>query len=465
MVRIPRLLLPGLLAALLGAWTVVPSAAAWAAPATVLPAAAVATAPPAAAVAAAQYGAGWLARLITATGGYVPSDPTKPTTSAPDPANTANAILALHAAGVGAAAAAAALSWLERNYSGYVHTGGADVPGALATLILVAHTSGVSPTAFGPPGATTNLVARLLATQRTTGTDAGLFGSQSPTYDGAFRQGLALLALSAVGRQNRLAVRWLTTQQCADGGWTAYRASTTAPCPAPNPATFSGPDTNSTSLAWQGLLAEGAAPTTSPLPFLAGAQSSDGGWAYIGTPTTPSDPNSTALVIQALLAAGQNPTSSPWLRGGGTPYDALLRFALGCAAPAPDRGAFYFNTGDGTTKPNVLATVQAVPAAAGVHLPLAPSTPSTAVPVVPCAAPTPTPTPTASGPAGPSPSSSASGQPTAPASSAAAAASQLPDTGPHTPLPLPVLAAIGALLVLGGGGLLVATRPRGRRAR
>ena len=60
----------------------------------------------------------------------------------------------------------------------------------------------MSPTSFGG----TNLVARLLATQRTTGTDAGLFGAQDPTFDGAYRQGLALAAL-AVGRDHVRAAR------------------------------------------------------------------------------------------------------------------------------------------------------------------------------------------------------------------------------------------------------------------
>lgn len=447
MVRSTRLLLSGLLGALLlgGAALPVGTAAAGTGPT-----------PPSAA-AAADYGAGWLARLITAAGGHVPTDPTKPTTSAPDPSGTADAVLALHAAGVGAASATAALQWLEANYAAYANVSGADVPGALAKLILVAHASGVDPRAFGAPP--TDLVSRLLATQRTSGRDAGLFGSQDPTYDGSYRQGLALLALAAVGESDAAAVRWLKGQQCTDGGWLGYRPDTSVACPAPDPASFSGPDTNGTSLAFQGLRAVSAAPRVDPLTFFAAVQSDDGGWAYVGSRTVASDPNSTGLVIQALLAAGEDPTAARWVRGA-TPYDALLRYSLGCAAPAADRGAFWFDTGDGTRKPNVLATVQAVPAAAGTFFPLAASSPSAELPTVTCAAPT----PTAS--ASPSASPAASASPSA-AASGVAGVSLAPDTLPDTGAPsnLLALSVAGALLLLVGVGLLVLTRRPGGRTR
>jgi len=410
--------------------------------------------PPVAAVAA-DYGAGWLARLITAAGGHVPTDPTKPTTSAPDTSGTADAVLALHAAGVGRAQADAASRWLESNYAGYVRVSGADVPGALAKLVLVAHATGVDPRAFGAPA--TNLVARLLATKRSTGQDAGLFGTQDPTYDGSYRQGLSLLALSALGRGDGAAVRWLKGQQCADGGWLGYRADTSVPCPAPDPAAFAGPDTNGTSLAFQGLLAVGADPKADPLAFFAAVQSDGGGWAYVGARTAPADPNSTALVIQALLAAGEDPATGRWVRGGATPYDALLRFSLGCNAPAADRGAFYFDVGDGTRKPNVLATVQSVPAAAGAYYPLAPSTPDPQVPVVPCAAATPSASASATASPAPTPAPVPTGSPAASSSSSPEAAT-LPDTG--SPFDPRVLGTGGVALLLAGVGLLLTTRRR-----
>ena len=84
-------------------------------------------------------------------------------------------------------------------------------------------------------------MARLLATERQSGVDAGLFGTQDPTFDGAFRQGLSLAALAAAGittgSQVSAAVAWLTHQQCPDGGWTSY-ITLTNQCALLSAATF-----------------------------------------------------------------------------------------------------------------------------------------------------------------------------------------------------------------------------------
>src|SRR6185437_6477509 len=56
---------------------------------------------------------------------------------------------------------------------------------------------------------------------------------------------------------------------------------------------------------------------------------------------------------------------------------------LGCADPVDVRGAFFF---PGSRDANVFATVQAVPALAKATFPLAPSTPKSTVPTMPCAA-------------------------------------------------------------------------------
>ncbi len=139
---------------------------------------------------AAQLGAGWLAGQLT-PGGYLLSA-TSP--GQPDLVATANAVLALASAGL-RAPASRALTYLEGHIDQYVVTGGADGPGQLSLLILDAHALGVDPTTFGG----TDLVSRLLATERMSGTDAGLFGVQDPTFDGAYRQGLSLAALAAAG--------------------------------------------------------------------------------------------------------------------------------------------------------------------------------------------------------------------------------------------------------------------------
>ncbi len=303
-------------------------------------------------------GANWLASQINAMG-YIPSA-MSPTT--PDLSSTANAVLALASADADSAAAGRALGYLADNVNSYVTVSGSDGPGQLALLILDVHALGGTPTSFG--GA--NLVARLLATQRPTGPDAGLFGLQDPTNDGAYRQGLALAALAAVGTTSGSAVTaaesWLTGQQCGDGGWTTYITAAN-PCNG-KPAKYEGPDTNSTALAVEGLEAQhalGAGAAAAALKFLTKAQDRDGGWGY--EPTTPhatSDPDSTALVMQALLALGV-PPSAPKFSRHADPVTTLEGFQI----PAGESGAggFVFTPGTG---PDLLATYQAVPAMAGV---------------------------------------------------------------------------------------------------
>lgn len=348
--------------------------------ATVLAGGAAAASVPKAAEKAARYGAGWIATQIEADGGYL-SD-----FGEPDVPDTAYAVVGLHTAGVGKKAAAAAVAYLESHLDA-LQTDGSDDPGTLAYFILAAHAQGVNPEAFGGSAPQNDLVARLLATQRTSGSDAGLFGAQDPTYDGAFRQGLALTALKAAGIGKGTAavkagVAWLEAQQCSDGLWESYRSDVADPCPPADPDSFTGPDTNSTSLAVQGLAAYGDQPhRNATVSALHAVQSSDGGFPDIAAGGQPSDPDSTALVIQALVAAGQNPGGASWTVSGSTPYTALESYQLGCSAPAGDAGAFFY---PGSSDPNVIATVQAVPAAEGAVLPVAKSALSKSVPTMSC---------------------------------------------------------------------------------
>jgi hypothetical protein len=308
----------------------------------------------------AQVAAGWIGRQFTSEGDIR-------TDGKADPSATVQAVLALAAAGVGGPEATAGIDWLKSHFQSFVSPGGTDDAGSLAYVILAARATGVDPTTFGGTRASNNLVARLEATQRTTGTDAGLFGAQDPTYDGAFRQGLALMALATQGIANPAGVTWLQDQQCSDGGWESYR---TSPCVAPDPATFSGPDTNSTSLAVEGLVAQksvdtGAIFPVDPTPFFQSAQNADGGFGYIGASSQSPDPDSTGEVIQALVDLG---TLSDFTEPGGeTPLTALASFQLGCSASKAHRGAYVF---PGEHGPNFLATVQAVPGAAEVAFPL-----------------------------------------------------------------------------------------------
>jgi hypothetical protein len=161
----------------------------------------------------------------------------------------------------------------------------------------------------------------------------------------------------------------LTEQQCANGLWTSFRDDTTTPCPPADPDLFVGPDTNSSGTAIQGLAAYGKKPDKADaIAELDAVQSADGGWSFMAVSGQPSDPNSTALVIQALVALGKSLTSRKWeTAGGGDPYRALASYQLTCADDPANRGAFFF---PGGTDPNEIATVQAVPAAAGKKLPV-----------------------------------------------------------------------------------------------
>ncbi len=295
---------------------------------------------------AAHRAAVWLASQIGAGGYEGPS-------SSPDLSDTTIAVLALVAAGNEHAVAERALRYLEGHVDAYVTVDGADGPGQLATLILDAHVLHVNPQHFGG----TNLVTRLLKTVRTRGVDAGLFGVQAPTYNGAFRQGLALAALASAGVTQSAkvgtAITWLKHQQCSNGGWEAYRSVST-PCAPTDPNTYTGADTNSTALAIEGLEAQHAHMTRSPLGFLSSLQWSDGGWGYYGGS---SDPDSTGLVVQALLAMHQSVSAARFQKGTHDPVTSLLSFQL-------KDGSLYFPEPPAPNTPSALATEQALPALA-----------------------------------------------------------------------------------------------------
>ena len=319
----------------------------------------------------ARAGASWLTRQLTAQG-FIP---TAPGSGTPDLSSTAQTVLALSAADVDLAGAGLALNYLEAHIDSYVTAEGADGPGQVALLILDAEALGADPTHFGG----TDLVSRLLATQQTTGPDSGLFGTEPQVSDysaGTYTQGLALSALSAAGVRGTAAVQaattWLVGQQCPDGGWTTPDVAVNACDGAPS--SFSGPDTNSTSLAVEGLMAQGALSTaveSNAIDFLIGGQDADAGWSYfpntVATPAT-SDPDSTSLVIQGLLAIGVSPSGSPFTKGSATPVSVLLSFQL---TSGPDAGAFYFPPAPAPA--NVIATYQAVPALVGLPFGWGPS--------------------------------------------------------------------------------------------
>ncbi|WP_344322535.1 prenyltransferase/squalene oxidase repeat-containing protein [Streptomyces macrosporus] len=193
---------------------------------------------------------------------------------------------------------------------------------------------------------------------------SALYGKGDPRYDGVWRQSLALLAQDTAGvKPAGKAVEWLTGQQCEDGAFASYRPDPTEPCTAETVA-----DVNATAVAVQALAALGGHDerVEKAVEWLKLVRNEDGGWGY--NPGAPSDANTVSLVIGALVAAGQDPAKA-LSDEGGSPYDALLDFRLGCDAKADERGAFAYQPDDkGRLAANDDATAAAVLAALGEDL-------------------------------------------------------------------------------------------------
>lgn len=349
-----------------------------------VPAAAASTAPPRAFGAIARgeptvaaAGAGWIAREVGSNGAVVDAYSHKANAS-----DTSYAILSLVAAGVGSEQVTSATHWLEHHFAAYVHPSTTDVPGALGLVVLAAVAAGADPTRFGGSTKDDDLVARLEATERRHGSAAGSFGPASS--ETAFSQSLALLALTAAkvtGPDVELAAAYLEHQQCADGGW-EFERPVGAGCARPDPKTYAGPDTNSTSLAVMAIEAAGGSFEHSPLGFFAHSQETNGSFGYYGVSGDgqAGDPDSTGEVVQALIAL-KAVGDRRFVRSGTTPIKALDRFQYRCGAPASERGEFsYFGA------PSQLATLQAVPGAAGEAFPISPGTASSAEPRLSCPA-------------------------------------------------------------------------------
>ena len=189
--------------------------------------------------------------------------------------------------------------------------------------------------------------------------DVGLFGASDPSFDGAFRQSLGLLAEQVAGVHDTAAINWLVNQQCPDGGWTAYRSDLSKPCPATDLSAFTGEDSNSTALAAQALHQLGVTPKYDAVAFLHSLQDSDGGFPLIAGSGT--DPNSTALVVQAIQAVGQDPTGAAWTKSGKTPIDALMASWVNCTGtPSADKDAGAFSSPYSSGHGDLIASVQAV---------------------------------------------------------------------------------------------------------
>ncbi|MFI7340292.1 prenyltransferase/squalene oxidase repeat-containing protein [Streptomyces sp. NPDC050085] len=155
---------------------------------------------------------------------------------------------------------------------------------------------------------------------------SGLYGKGDPTYDGVWRQSLAFVAQDTVGvHPAAKAVDWLAGQQCANGGFAAFRADPAKACDAKTAV-----DSNSTAAAVQALAAVGGrdAAVTKGVDWLKKNQNADGGWGYL--PGGASDANSTSVVVGALAAADQKPAGVK-SADGKSATDALASLALPCS--------------------------------------------------------------------------------------------------------------------------------------
>lgn len=362
----------------------------------------------------AASGARWIVDSLSPAG-LLPS-PTDP--SQPSPTATAQAVSALAATGGGAEAVDRMLDALAPLVDDIATEGGTDSAGGLGTLIGAVVAGGRDPHAFGvPPG---DLVARLVALRR----PDGLFGFADPTYDGTYRQGLALLGLRAAGETDDLALDWLEDQQCASGLWTSFRADTSVPCPPPDAVAYTGPDSNSTALAVMALSAHGrVASAAAGVSALLATRAANGGWNFILGTDMATDAASTALVAIALrMVNGSADTEA---------LEALVRFQAPCSAPVADRGGVAYQPGsDGSLVPDAGSTNAAVIAFAQSPLPV-PARTLGPLAVDPCAPPSPVP-----------PDS------TTTTTAASGGGPELPRTGTSNRIPVLGLTALGLGLVL-----------------
>lgn len=237
----------------------------------------------------------------------------------------------------------------------------------IATLCaLLATALAAAPTAQSAPSSTT-----------------GLYGAADPTYDGVWRQSIALMGLTSNGiAPPSTAITWLLDQQCADGSFQEYRADLSVPCGPSDPVAYTGPDTNATAVALMALMSldKGSldVPRRTTLAvvdaaekasgWLARQQRSDGGWPYF--PGGASDANSTGLSLSGLL------TQAPSYDFPA--YRKAARFLATVAAPCSTGGGLAYMAG---SKVDGSATAQGV---IGLVGPMPVSGPRTLATSTPC---------------------------------------------------------------------------------
>ena len=214
---------------------------------------------------------------------------------------------------------------------------------------------------------------------------SGLYGTQDPTYDGVFRQSLAIVALTSLGQPiPDRASAWLTRQQCSDGAFEAFRANLANPCKPGDLNNYNGRDTNSTALGAIALVSlNKPVRAKKAVAWIATTQNADGGFPWIKGGE--SDAASTALAMMAIRAIGAAPVT--YKRNGKSPLAYLRSAVLGCAAPAAKRGALAFQVAP-TLFASDMTTAQAL-FALSATLPITPQPTSSRITRTSCPAGTP----------------------------------------------------------------------------
>jgi Eukaryotic cobalamin-binding protein len=249
-----------------------------------------------------------------------------------DPGASADAVVALAAAGVAPASVTSAGGKTPLDYLASI-VGAKTKPniGQLAKIALAVRATGLNPRAFG----NSDLIAQISAAYND---NTGVIG------DSVFTHSLAMLALARNGAAvPAKAASTLESLQSASGGW-AFAGK--------GPA-----DVDTTALAVQALIAVGRPANSGPagrgLGYLHSLQNADGGFPYQSPSEfgTESNVNSTALVAQAIIAAGDQPES--WAAARGNPLSYIVTLANSSGALG-FQGSFNAD--------NALATIGAIPA-------------------------------------------------------------------------------------------------------
>ncbi|CCH77030.1 exported hypothetical protein [Nostocoides japonicum T1-X7] len=428
----------------------------------------------------------WFLQNQLATGGHHLST-TYAGTAYADAGLTADAVLALDAAGTGQSEAAKATAWLEGDVATYMGGGGDEAyAGATAKLLVVANAQGVDPTDFGG----VDLVETLLGLEQGDGQfkDRSAYGDFSNTIG----QSLAIVGLLGAQLEpsdDDRAIDFLLDQQCADGGFRI--AFDTSPCVSDNDATTyaiqalvaaelagvgTEPDAKRDAATDRTDGDSGSGGTAAKadvtprvtadaidtaiddaVSYLDGQVGRDGGVkGGSGAPTE--NANSTGLATQAFVAAGAEDSAdvtATWLEA----------HAYGCDFPATLRGGFAYDAtalataasaGSKATvsDQDVRASTQALPGLAGVPLVAISSDGAAATAAaLTCAKPT--------SPTSPPSTSSTSSATAAPVAATSSPTGALAYTGAQIwPLGLAAL----VLLLLGSAVVVLARRRGGAHA-